>query len=181
MMRKALGLVASAAVIAVSTAGAQKATQAGAGQGFNLGYTDVGPTVGLGGLGGAGASIGGRFEHAITALPDLGNGVLAIQATFDYYHWSDAFFNYTYVPVGVLANYHFHVDDRRIDPFLGLGLGYQIMNCNATGAGNVCSNSALYFIGRAGARYFFNPSMAMYGDIGAGAATLNLGLMFKVN
>src|SRR5262245_58982912 len=37
---------------------------------FGLGYTDVGVVVGLGGLGGASASFGGRFEHAIKALPD---------------------------------------------------------------------------------------------------------------
>src|SRR5947209_1361359 len=56
--------------------------------GFGMGYTDVGVVVGLGGIGSASASFGGRFEHAIKALPDLGNGILGIQAAFDYYSWS---------------------------------------------------------------------------------------------
>ena len=86
-----------------------------------------------------------------------------------------------YIPIGVTANYHFKLDDAKIDPFVGLGLGYQIITCDAPGLpGGYCSNSAVYFIGRAGARYFFNPKMAAYGDVGAGASTLSLGLMFKL-
>jgi hypothetical protein len=49
---------------------------------------------------------------------------------------------------------------------------------NRFGAGDF--SSGIYFIGKAGARYFFNPKMAAYGDVGAGAATLNLGLMFRL-
>ena len=33
--------------------------------GFGVGYTDIGPALGLGGIGGASASFGGRFEHAL--------------------------------------------------------------------------------------------------------------------
>jgi hypothetical protein len=44
----------------------------------------------------------------------------------------------------------------------------------------LCSNSALYFIGRAGIRYFYKPNMALYADAGAGAATLNVGVTFKL-
>ena len=78
------------------------------------------------------------------------------------------------------ANYHFKLDEPKIDPFVGLGPGYQVITCSSSGVGNVCNNSAIYFIGRAGARYFFSPTMPAYGDVGAGAATLNLGLMFTI-
>ena len=99
--------------------------QAKAGGGFGLGYTDIGPVVGLGGIGSASASFGGRFEHAIKALPDMGNGMLGIEAGFDYYSWSNTFYSYKYIPVGVTANYHFKLDEPKIDPFVGLGLGYR--------------------------------------------------------
>jgi hypothetical protein len=166
---------------------AQRAVgQAKTSGGFGAGYTDVGPTLGLGGIGGASASFGGRFEHAIKPLPDMGNGFLGIEASFDYYSYSNDFVNfhysYKYIPIGVTANYHFKLDEPKIDPFVGLGLGYQIITCDFTGIGNnACSNSAIYFIGRAGARYFFSPKMAAYADVGAGAATFNVGLMFKLN
>src|SRR5207248_1555189 len=128
--------------------------QARSGGGFGNGYTDVGPTIGLGNLGNANLSIGGRLEHAIQRLPDLANGMLGIEASFDYYSYSQPSFSYKYVPLGVTANYHFKLDDPKFDPFVGLGLGYKIISCTYNGTGvNVCSNSAVYFIGRAGARY----------------------------
>jgi len=157
-----------------------------------MGYTDVGPTIGLGGLGSASAAFGGRFEHAIKTLPDLGNGVLGIQVAAEYYSWSSNFRSGTavfsssikYIPIGVTANYHFKLEEPKIDPFVGLGLGYNVVSCSYsgtfTGSGDCGYSSGIYFIGRAGARYFFSPSMAAYGDVGAGGATLNLGLMFKL-
>lgn len=153
---------------------------------FNVGYTDIGPVVGLGGLGGASVSIGARLEHAIKTLPDLGNGILGIEAGFDYWSWSGGTglgsYSWKYIPIGVTANYHFKLDNPKLDPFLGAGLGYQIITCSAPGLpSGYCSNSAIYFIGRAGARYFFSPKMALYGDVGAGAATLNVGLVFKMH
>jgi hypothetical protein len=158
------------------TAGAVRAQD-----GFQIGYMDIGPTVGLGGIGSASAAIGGRLERGFKQVPDLGNGILGFQVSFDYYSWSNSFFNYKYIPIGATVNYHFQMVNKKIDPFLGLGLGYQIITCSYSGIGSdLCDNSAIYFIGRAGARYFFSPKMALYGDLGAGAATINIGLMFKM-
>jgi hypothetical protein len=145
---------------------------------FGVGYTDIGPAIGLGNLGSASASFGGRFEHGFKSLPDLGNGTLGIEASFDYYHWSGFGISESVIPFGGTLNYHFKLDDPKIDPFIGAGLGYihySVSDCN------VCSSSAMYFIGRLGARYFFAPKMAAYADVGAGAATLNVGLMFRMN
>jgi outer membrane protein W len=184
--RKAASFLTAIACVAVTATSA--AAQAKGSAIFTTGYTDIGPTVGLGGLSGASASFGGRFEHAIKPLPDLGNGVLGIQVAAEYYSWSSNFvgygFSYKYIPIGVTANYHFKLDEPKIDPFVGLGLGYNVVTCDGTGAfGNIgCGySSGVYFIGRAGARYFFSPSMALYGDVGAGGATLNVGLMFKIH
>lgn len=177
-MGPALAALVALASIATS-ASAQDKKPAG---GFTVGYTDVGPLVGLGGLGGASASFGGRFEHAIKTLPSMNNGVLGIEAGFDYYSWSTPFYSWKYIPIGVTANYHFKLDNPKIDPFLGAGLGYQLITCDFKGSGfDTCSNSALYFIGRAGGRYFLNPGMSVYADVGAGAAAFNVGMMFKVH
>ncbi len=156
---------------------------------FHTGYTDVGPVVGLGGLNGASASFGGRFEHAFKSLPDMGNGTLGLEAGFEYYSWSynpipGYSWSVSYLPIFGSLNYHFKLADPKWDPFLGAGLGYYIVNCSSSGNGfnGACSySSSLYFIGRAGGRYFFSPKMAAYADVGAGGAALNLGLMFKVH
>ena len=146
---------------------------------FKVGSTDIGPTVGLGGTGEAGLAIGGRFERGIKQLPDLGNGVIGIQASVDVWSYSNRFvgtdYDFRYIHVGVTANYHFQVPNQpKIDPFLGLGLGNSSVSTDFAGD----YSSGLYFIGRAGVRYYYKPRLALYADAGAGASTLNLGVMF---
>lgn len=148
-----------------------------------LGYTDVGAVVGLGGLGSASLSIGGRFERIFKALPDLGNGLLGIGVAADVYSWSAGAAKYRYIPIGATANYHFKLDPKnKLDLFLGAGLGFQSVSCSYNGSGNLCGgySSGVYFIGRGGGRYFLKPNLALYGDVGTGAATLNAGLTFKL-
>jgi hypothetical protein len=177
-MRQAVGAVA----VLVSVALAMPAT---AQDGFKTGYMDIGPTLGLGNVGSASAAFGGRWEKAIKPLPDFGGGMLGIQVGATYYSWSSPGFGgnygYTYIPIGVTGNYHFKMENPKLDPFVGLGLGYRIITCDFPSAvPGACSSSAIYFIGRAGGRYFFSPKMAAYADVGAGGASLNLGVMFKL-
>lgn len=162
-----------AALVALSTApvGAQ-------GKGFQPGYTDIGATVGLGNVGGS-LALGGRFERAIKKLPDLGDGTLAFGAAVDYWSYDQRVLNvnwgWSYLAFGGTANYHFKVENKKIDPFIGLGLGFWSASTDFVGA----ETSQLYFIGRAGIRYFFQEKMALYADAGAsGAAALNVGLVF---
>ena len=156
--------------------------------GVGLGYTDIGPVVGLGGIGGASFSFGGRFERIFKALPDMGDGVLGIQVAVDWWNWSYNYFggehaSVSYIPIGVTANYHFKMENKKIDPFLGAGLGYEIVNASCVYLGvDYCGSysSAVYFVVKGGIRYWMSESLALYGDVGAGAATLNAGVMFKM-
>ncbi len=146
---------------------------------FRAGYTDIGPTVGLGGIGSAGLAFGGRFEHAFKDLPDLGNGTLGIEASADIWSYNNRYvgvdYSFRYINLGVTANYHFNVKSNpKVDPFLGLGLGNSSVSTKYSGD----FSSGIYFIGRAGVRYFPKPKLALYADAGAGASTLNLGVMF---
>jgi hypothetical protein len=174
-MRKLLALAASAVLLAgASTAQAQLAK----------GYTDISAVLGLGNIGDAGLAPGARYEKVIKDLPDLGNGTLGIMVGANYYSWSAKYistsFSYKYIPIGATANYHFKLTNKKLDAFIGAGLGYQIISCDYSGVGDICSNSALYFIGRVGGRYFFTPKTALYADAGAGDAALNVGVSFKL-
>lgn len=171
----ALSALAPAAPNSAS-AEAQGATGSGA---FRPGYMDLGPTLGLGGIGAAGLALGGRFERAIKRLPDLGNGVLGIQASIDMWNYDDRYvgvdYDWRYINLGVTANYHFEVKGNpKVDPFVGLGLGNSVVDTDFAGD----YSSGIYFIGRAGIRYFYKPRLALYADVGAGASTLNLGATF---
>jgi hypothetical protein len=184
-MRTHRTLLALATIVGFASTAAAQAKSTGTG--FGLGYTDIGPAVGVGGVNGASASFGGRFEHALKALPDMGNGTLGIQASFDYYSWGSDVgaysWSYRYIPIGVTGNYHFKMQDTKLDPFVGLGLGYNLVSCSYDGPGvsSTCGySSGIYPIARVGGRYFFSPKMAGYADVGAGAALLNVGVMFKM-
>jgi hypothetical protein len=176
MSRKIVAaLVAGAAALAVQATRAEAQV--------SLGYTDVGAVIGLGNLAGANVSFGGRFEKVFKKLPDLGDGLLGIGVSADVYSWGSGGANYRYIPIGATANYHFKLDPKsKLDAFLGAGLGFQAVSCSYNGAGNLCSGygSTLYFIGRAGGRYFLSPKTAVYADLGAGAATVNVGMTFKL-
>lgn len=174
------GAAVVAILVAAGSSGAM--AQKKSGGGFGVGSTDIGPVIGLGGIGSAGLSFGGRFERAIKQLPNLGDGVLAIQLSADYYSFSNTFatvgYKFKYIPIGATANYHIKVNDSKFDPFVGVGLGYAIVSSSYSGAG--ASASALYFIGKAGLRYYMANGVALYADVGAGAATLNAGVMFRM-
>ncbi len=170
-----------ATLVAVAAALAVQSTRVEAQ--VSLGYTDIGAVVGLGNLGGANLSFGGRFEKVFKKLPDLGDGLLGIGVSADVYSWGSGGADFRYIPIGATANYHFKLDPKnKLDAFLGLGLGFQTVSCSYNGSGNLCggSSSAVYFIGRAGGRYFLSPKTAVYADVGAGAATINVGLTFKL-
>lgn len=147
----------------------------------SVGYSDVGVVVGVGNIGDATAAFGGRFEHVFKRLPDLGNGLLGIEVSADVYTSRSGSRSIRYIPVGGTLNYHFRLEPAsRLDLFLGGGLGFQSVRCANFGAIRCSDTSGLYVIGRAGARYFLQRSLAIYGDLGAGAATVNLGLAFKL-
>jgi hypothetical protein len=180
MMRRVFGTLAAVAALSLT------ATPSAAQNPVQPGYMDIGPVVGLGGIGEAGIAFGGRFERGIKTLTDMGGGTLGIMVGVNYYTYNQGFggfeASWTYIPIGVTANYHFNLEGNpKFDPFVGLGLGYAILSCDWPGSGfDPCDNSSIYFIGRAGVRYFYRPNMALYGDVGAGHSTLNIGLMFKL-
>ncbi len=148
-----------------------------------LGYTDVGGVIGLGNIGDASIAFGGRFEKVFKKLPDLGDGLLGIGVSADVYSYDfRGAGSLRYIPFGATANYHFKLDPKtKFDAFLGAGLGFLTVSCSgfgATGCGGF--NSGVYFIGRAGGRYFLKPNVALYADAGAGAASINFGVTFKL-
>ena len=175
MIRRAFG---TAAIVLCTAIASQSAA---AQDGFKPGYMDIGPTLGFGNLGHASTAFGARFEKGIKELPSMGNGVLGIQVGLNYYSWNYFSANSKFIVISGTANYHFKLDDKKWDPFIGLGLAYSSISCSYPGSGvDYCEGSALDLAARGGVRYFFSPSMSGYADVGAGGATLNLGVMFKL-
>ncbi len=175
-MKKSLGVVVGCAALLAASAPQASAQVA-------KGYSDVAVVLGFGNLAGANIAFGGRYENVFKKLPDLGNGLLGIEASADVYNWNTSYATYRYIPIGATLNYHFPIDPKnKVDLFLGAGLGVRLITCSLRDGGSFCNgySTGLYVIGRAGGRYFFNPRISAYADLGAGAATINAGLAFKL-
>ncbi len=175
MKSRLVGTVAMLAALAVAAASQAQAQ-------VSKGYSDVGVVLGFGNIGDANIAFGGRYENIFKKLPDLGNGLLGFEVSADVYSWSRSSAKVRYIPIGATLNYHFPIDPKnKVDLFLGAGLGFQSVSCTYNGQGTCGYSSGLYVIGRAGGRYFFSPRTALYADLGAGAATINVGLTFKLS
>ena len=87
------------------------------------------------------------------------------------------------------VNYHYPLDDKKLDPFFGAGLGYEHFSIGGPscvfGGIDICDNagynSGVYFVLHGGIRYFWRPKMALYADVGSGTGSLHLGIMFKLS
>ena len=62
----------------------------------------------------------------------------------------------------------------------GLGLGYLYARYDCGALCGSASTGGVYLVGRLGMRYFMNQKTAFYADVGAGAASLDVGLVFKL-
>jgi hypothetical protein len=153
----------------------------GSAQGFAKGSMLLGPHIGLAAFGSAPA-FGANFEVAVTEPGKAGPGIIGVSGRFDYFGFDDGFATYTWTAFGVFANYHFAMDAKMWDPFVGLGLGYQNVSFKWKGDENSLFGSAwgsgVYFAGNAGVRYYFSPNLAARAQLGFGITYLVVGVDF---
>ena len=160
---------------------------------FEVGKHHAGPSISIG-FGGWGLGFGADYEYGMS-LKDIGvdaPGTLGIGGIFRYYNWSEDYFygewSYTDIIIGVQGNYHFKLDNSKLDPWVGLVLGFDIDSWSVTNRAGyetydygTSSSGGLFFNGNAGVRYWFSPTMAGRATFGFGnlVSSLVLGVDFK--
>ncbi len=148
---------------------------------FEKGSNYIGARLGIGAIGSA-FSFGADYEYGITNVGEVGPGRIGIGGTIDYSHWSDGFISYTWIPIGIMGYYHLDLDNKKLDPFGGLGLGYEIVNASWAGGNIPWSagySSGLFIAGQIGIRYFFQPNLAAQARLGFGASLISVGIDYK--
>ncbi len=167
-MKKLLSysLLVCALLFAAATANAQ----------FKNGKSMIGPHIGLSQYGGA-ISLGGMFEAPVTKPNEAGPGIIGVSGQLHYYtyDWAPGY-GVTWIIIGVYGNYHFVLDNRDLDPFIGLGLNYG----NVSATGGYSYGSGVYFGIQGGIRYFFSPNVAGRLVVGNAASFLTLGVDFGI-
>lgn len=170
-----LPLVLLACIISSSTAHAQ----------FVNGKSYLGPHIGLGYVG-SGLTFGADYETPITKPGEVGPGMIGIGGELDYTSWGsgDNSFGYTWTffDIGVSGNYHFMLDNKKIDPFVGLILGYRAAsfkwNDGTSTTSALTGYGGLNLGGSAGVRYFLSPNLALQARLGFGFYLLAVGVDF---
>ena len=110
-------------------------------------------------------------------------GLAKSEYNWSYLYLDDYKWTYTYFLLGARAAYHLKMKSEKIDPYGGLMLGYNIVSVKEPSnypVGYSSESSYLMYGFYGGARYFFNPKMAVYAELGYGFGYLNLGLSFKL-
>lgn len=112
-------------------------------------------------------------------------GLSKSEYDWSYYASGDYKWTYTYFLIGARAAYHLKTKSDKIDPYGGLMLGYNIVSFKEPSGWNPIydysgGDSYLMYGFYGGARYFINPKMAIYAELGYGFGYLNLGLSFKL-
>lgn len=174
-MRKVMGTVAVLAAVAAALPGDVSA-QFGAGQKY------LGVHMGMSGVGSAPA-IGISGELAYNERISLGAWADTWSYGEDYatsvgpYSW-----DVRYIALAGTGAYHFPIESTpKLDPFIGLALGYFVVSTSTDGPGGVIYSgdaSRMFFGGFGGARYFFRNNLSGVVRAGFGASYLTVGVDF---
>lgn len=134
-----------------------------------------------------GVSFNLNAEYSVT--PELGIG-----GYFAYTHWENDWgyagnrydIGYNFIDIGARASYHFAklfgVNNPKFDPYAGAFLGFVTSSNDYDGDGydDDSYDGGLRTGIHAGARYYFAPNFAGYGELGIGLSPLVLGLTLKL-
>ena len=155
---------------------------------YEVGKNYVGPSIGIAWIGSA-LNLGANFEHGmqIEGIP----GLIGIGGVFRYSSYGDDIYtgslDYTVISIGAQGNYHFKLENSKLDPYVGLALGYQNRSWDEPDwwddrfFGDPDSGG-LFFGAHVGIRYFFSPQLSVNARVGEGNlfyGGLDVGVDFK--
>ncbi|MGH7506324.1 MAG: hypothetical protein ACRELX_11765 [Longimicrobiales bacterium] len=179
MHRSKLHILAAALLI-----GGMLALPRGAAAQFGNGQKYFGAHVGMSGVGSAPAfGVSGEIAY---------NDRIGLGAWADTWSYGESFgsafgsssWDVRYIALAGTGSYHFPIESKpKLDPFLGLALGYFMVSTEATNVGGVTYGgdaSRMFVGGFGGARYFFRENLSGVARVGFGASYLTLGVDFKL-
>ncbi len=148
---------------------------------YGVGQKHLGAHIGMSGTGSSTAAFGLNGEVAY-------NQNIGIGAWVDTWSYGQSFvgssWNVRYIALAGTGAWHFAVKSNpKIDPFVGLALGYYVVSTSVdsgTGTFGGSANSTLFLGGFGGARYFFKPNISGVARLGFGATYLTIGVDFKL-
>ena len=132
---------------------------------------------------GSSVILGGNYEYGL-ALKDI--GTIGIGGIIRYYTYSAGNWKYTDILIGAQGNYHFKMDNKKFDPWVGLLVALDNGSVSYDGPSGYNFSDPSYggfWVGlHGGMRYWLSPTMALTGRIGFGSysySSFDIGVDFK--
>ncbi len=157
---------------------------------FNKGdkVVSLGIGYGLGGLYGSSSTppISLSFDYGLDVPKISVGGLVAYAGSSDDYYYAS--WKYTYIVIGARGAYHFLEDNKNIDAYGGIILGYNIVSSSVTwnngynqfAYSSSASGSYMLFGAFVGGRYYFSPKFAAFAELGYGAGIITAGISYKL-
>lgn len=154
---------------------------------YEVGKHYAGPSIGLSFLGST-AQLGLNYEYAFT-IKDF--GTVGAGGIFRYWSYKAGFFggnwSYTNILIGGQFNYHFRMDNKKFDPWVGAVLAIDVGSVSTSYSDNSIlrsdpSHGGMWLGFQGGARYWITPTIALMGRVGFGTLSygaLEVGVDFK--
>jgi hypothetical protein len=103
------------------------------------------------------------------------------------YGEADYKWTFTYIIIGARGAYHFLENQKNLDAYAGLTLGYNIVSNSFSGPGGAAyhgfysaGGSYMHFGVFVGGRYYFTPRLAAVAELGYDIGFVKIGLAYKL-
>lgn len=149
---------------------------------FEVGKHHLGPSLGFY-FHGSSVIFGANYEYGME-LKDIGK--IGVGGIMRYYSYDAGWWSYSDILIGAQGNYHFNLDNKKLDPWLGLLIAFDIGSVDYKGPQSQWYHEPSYggfWVGlHAGMRYWISPTMAIIGRFGFGSysySAFDVGVDFK--
>ncbi|HTY00821.1 MAG TPA: hypothetical protein VMG09_12400 [Bacteroidota bacterium] len=156
---------------------------------YNKGDKVVSAGIGFGGLGGLYGStsmptISLGFDYGLDVPKISVGGIVGYASSTDDFGFGYSW-KYTYIVIGARGAYHFLEDNKNIDAYAGILLGYNVVSASWNGSQaqpyySSASASYMLFGAFVGGRYYFSPKFGVFAELGYGAGILTAGISYKL-
>lgn len=145
----------------------------------------VGLGLGFGGIYGSVSfpPISFGFQYGVHEKISVGGIIGYTSSTQDAFLNRNYNWKYSYIVIGARGEYHFLENVDRVDGYGGATLGYNIVTVSEPFGYNGpynASGSYLLLGVHVGGRYYFNPNIAAFAELGYGLGYLTVGVAFKL-
>jgi outer membrane protein W len=147
----------------------------------------------VGNIDGGGLALGGEVEYGLTRDPRIGSGTIGLAFRIHSYSWNVSYDSglkesLRVTPIAAAGNYHFALKSPKLDPYVGLALGYATASYSVSDGFSTdqagSANSGLYLMIDGGGRYYLNPRTAIQAGISLGSrgdvGLLRVAAMFRL-